>query len=57
MISDSQALRQVVHPAFVGIFNYRRFIVLAQQSPDQPKASAATTSPDLSGMPTNLDLT
>jgi sporulation protein YlmC with PRC-barrel domain len=49
----------MIRPAFFGIASL--FIaasaVLAQQSPDQPKPPAATTSPEPSRMPKNPDLT
>ena len=47
----------MIRPAFLGIASLIIAVspVLAQQSPDQPKA--ATTSPDPTGMPKNPDLT
>ena len=49
----------MIRPAFLGIASLIIAVspVLAQQSPDQPKAPAATTSPDPPGMPKNPDLT
>jgi hypothetical protein len=51
----------MIHPAFLGIASLIIAVspVLAQQSPDQPKApsTAATTSPAPAGMPENPDLT
>ena len=47
----------MIRPAFLGIASLIIAVspVLAQQSPDQPKA--AITSPDPTGMPKNPDLT
>ncbi len=47
----------MIRPAFLGITSLIIAVspVLAQQSPDQPKAT--TTSPDPTGMPKNPDLT
>jgi hypothetical protein len=49
----------MVRPAFLAIASLIIAVspVLAQQSSDQPKAPAATTSPDPAGMPKNPDLT
>jgi hypothetical protein len=49
----------MIRPAFFGIASLIIAVspVLAQQSPDQPKAAATTTSPDPTGMPKNPDLT
>jgi sporulation protein YlmC with PRC-barrel domain len=51
----------MIRPVFFGITSLVIAVspVLAQQSPDQPKAppAAATTSPEPAGMPKNPDLT
>jgi hypothetical protein len=49
----------MIRPAFFAIaaLAVATLPALAQQSPDQPKTPAATTSPEPSGMPKNPDLT